>query len=109
MSDKLPRIRRATDEEVCEDMVFGGMQMQVPIDAPQRAALRRGMDHWGDPTPQYGPHEWVWRLRCGDLSLRVGICSRGAAWAMFNSYCQPGEDERDQIMAKLSKMLQDDQ
>jgi hypothetical protein len=50
----------------------------------------------------------VWRLRCGDLPLRVGICPRGAASVMFNFYCRPTEGDRDEIVAKLAEMLSDD-
>ena len=108
MSDEMPPIRRATDEEVFNDLFAGGIQVQTPIEAPAGTALRRAIEHWGDPTPQYGPHQWAWRLRCGELPLRVGICPRGAAFALFNLYCQPDEEDEEVILAELSRTLSDE-
>ena len=105
MSDELPRIRRATADEVCEDSFLGDMQVQVPIDAPPRVALHRGIDHWGEPLATYGPGDWLWRLRCGDIPLRVGICQHGCPSALFNMYARPDEDEEEAILARLSEML----
>ena len=108
MGDEMPRIRRATSDEVCEDAFLGDMQVQVTIEAPPRSALRRGIEQWGEPAATYGPGDWLWRLRCGDLPLRVSICPRGSAWALFNLYARPDEEDEERILAELSEMLSDD-
>ena len=105
MSNEMPPIRRATEEEKFEDMFCGGMQVEMRIGAPAGTALRRAIEHWGDPTPQYGPHQWSWRLRCGELPFRVGICPRGAAFALFNFYRRPDGEDEERILAELSEML----
>ena len=105
MGDRLPRIRRATSDEVCEEAFLGDMQVQVPIDAPPRVALHRGIDHWGEPQATYGPGDWLWRLRCGDIPLRVSICQHGCPSALFYMYARLDEDEEAAILARLSEML----
>ena len=107
MSEEIPRIRRANREDIWDDVSEVELLAEVRIEASPDTAPECGHFQWSEPTVTFGPGDWTWWLRAGDIPVRVCVRGGQAPVAQFNALAQPGEETQERIVTRLAEMLSD--
>ena len=99
-------IRRATTEDVCEDVAMGDMWAVRRLQVDRRVAIDAATERWGPPGTSVLPGEMLWRLRVDEaIPLYIAICPGEEPLAMFNFHLRPARGVEEEILDRLGEML----